>query len=36
LAAALRDTGAYPVDAFREAVGEHPDRRAAIDAGLSL
>jgi len=34
--AALRDTGAYPVDAIRAALDGHPDRQAAIDAGLSL
>lgn len=36
VAAALRDTGAYPVDALRDALAAHPDRQAAIDAGLSL
>lgn len=36
LAAALRDTGAYPVEALRDALAAHPDRQAAVDAGLSL
>lgn len=32
-AAALRDTDAYPIEAFRDAVGEHG--HAAIEAGLA-
>ncbi len=36
LAAALRDTEAYPLDAFREAIGDFPARQAAVDAGLLL
>jgi pyruvate/2-oxoacid:ferredoxin oxidoreductase beta subunit/Pyruvate/2-oxoacid:ferredoxin oxidoreductase gamma subunit len=34
VAAALRDTGAYPVDALRQAAGE--GGAAAVDAGLAL
>ena len=34
VAAALRDTGAYPVDALREAVGDYG--ADAVEAGLAL